>query len=102
MQFLSRPPGAVAAIFPQMVNHQAHVLEMLNLRGGIPEPETLRIIPNQCSGALDQFRCGRNGRCQFVQFIGKSNHADNLRRGTRQGKGLLAGSVLKASSRPGR
>ena len=70
MKFLRRPPGAAVSVFPQVLDHQAHVLEVSNASLKMPEPEALRKIPNELTRAFDQSRWRRSGWRQFIQFAG--------------------------------
>lgn len=79
MQVLGGPPGAMAAILAQVLNHQTQVLEMANARFGMAKPEALRVCPDQGRGAFDQFGRRRGGRRQFVQLIRRGSHAHTLR-----------------------
>lgn len=99
MKFLGRPPGTVASIFPQMLNHQAHVLVVADAGLGMPEPEAFRELPDQRSGALHQFRGGRNrNRSGGIQHeVWRAVHAGKLRRNPARGNtraGESDGSVF--------
>lgn len=78
MEFLGRPPGASISVLSQMLDHQPHVLQVSNLRFGMPEPKALRMCPDQFRGARDQVRRGGSGRRQSVQLIGCGSHANIL------------------------
>lgn len=79
MQFLGVPPGAAVAEFPQMFDHQPHVIQIPYSRLWMPKPKAFRVIPDQCGRPLDQFlRRGR--RCgTVVQFIRGAAHVWTLR-----------------------
>ncbi len=84
MQFLGGPPGTAVAVLPQVLDYQADVLEMADARVWMqervrmPEPEALRMSPDQLCRALNQLWRGGSGRRHFVQFIGRGSHADTL------------------------
>lgn len=86
MQFLGFPPRTAVAVFTEVLDHETHILEIPHTRVRVPEPKTLRVLPDQFAGALHQFRRRRRRRRQFVQFIRCSTHAENLRSAGTQSK----------------
>lgn len=88
MQLLGFAPGAIVAVFTQVFDHQAHVLEVANACFRMSKPETFWMRPHQSGSALDQFRrrWNRSGSVVQFEFDGFASHDDTLRSDERKGK----------------
>jgi hypothetical protein len=67
IEVLSILPRPVVAVFSQMLDHQANVVEIPEARIGTPEPKTLRIFLNQSRRAIRHLRRGWTGHAIFDQ-----------------------------------
>jgi len=60
VQILGFLPRPTVAVFPEVFNHQPHILKVPDTGFRMPEPKTFRMLPHQRPRMLDQLR--RRGR----------------------------------------
>jgi hypothetical protein len=78
VKFLGFLPRASVAVFPEVLDHQTHILKVPDTGFGMPEPKTLRVLPDQRPRLLDQLRRRRCRGGKIVQGIRPIIHVSTL------------------------
>lgn len=90
MKLLGVTPGSAVTILAEVFHDQPHVLQMTKPGLGMPEPETLRMAPDQRHRPLDQLRRRRGRGRQLGQFIRRTSHVATVGNAPGLGKDSVA------------